>query len=256
MSPSELTARLERFVEEESFYGKGPLCVSLVVTRQACDKGLPLDPPNLLTERGGQVLGLGKGAVQKILADHGIKRVLAAEGGRTSRGSIDNMRAYVELLNELHSLGSADLDAIERFWVEQVRRYFNQRPFKLKYDQSKGLREVVRDIFDQAVERQKEAGGTMYAGAVLQHLVGAKLDCALGLGAFEHNSFSFQSLLIRNGLTVNPCRRGSPISKCFKSPLSSRIPAIALTAACLVCARLRAQVQTTNICQPSSFKVE
>ncbi len=30
----------------------------------------------------------------------------------------------------------------------------------------------------------------MYAGAVLQHLVGAKLDCAMGVGCFEHNSFS------------------------------------------------------------------
>ena len=29
-----------------------------------------------------------------------------------------------------------------------------------------------------------------YMGAVLQHLVGAKLDCALGIGAFAHNSFS------------------------------------------------------------------
>jgi hypothetical protein len=29
-----------------------------------------------------------------------------------------------------------------------------------------------------------------YAGAVLQHLVGAKLDCTLGSGMFEHNSFS------------------------------------------------------------------
>lgn len=29
-----------------------------------------------------------------------------------------------------------------------------------------------------------------YAGAVLQHVVGAKLDCALGKGKFAHNSFS------------------------------------------------------------------
>ena len=29
-----------------------------------------------------------------------------------------------------------------------------------------------------------------YAGAVLQHLVGAKLDCVLGKGKFHHNSFS------------------------------------------------------------------
>lgn len=100
------------------------------------------------------------------------------------------MRAYVALLNELHSRGIGDLETIEKFWIDQVRSYFNRRPFKLKYDQSKGLKEIVRDILNQASERQKAAGGTMYTGAVLQHLVGAKLDCALGVGAVEHNSFS------------------------------------------------------------------
>jgi hypothetical protein len=49
---------------------------------------------------------------------------------------------------------------------------------------------VVRDVIAQAVERQKTAPGMYYAGAVLQHLVGAKLDCALGKGEFEHYSFS------------------------------------------------------------------
>ena len=42
----------------------------------------------------------------------------------------------------------------------------------------------------QAEDRQKTSPGVYYAGAVLQHLVGAKLDCALGPGLFEHNSFS------------------------------------------------------------------
>ena len=32
--------------------------------------------------------------------------------------------------------------------------------------------------------------GMYYAGAVAQNLVGAKLDCALGKGKFEHNSYS------------------------------------------------------------------
>ena len=32
--------------------------------------------------------------------------------------------------------------------------------------------------------------GMYYAGAVLQHMVGAKLDCALGKGHLQHNSFS------------------------------------------------------------------
>lgn len=39
----------------------------------------------------GQVLGLGVSAVQAILSDYGINKVLAAEGGRTSRGSINNI---------------------------------------------------------------------------------------------------------------------------------------------------------------------
>ena len=42
--------------------------------------------PELLTEGGGQVFGLGKSAVQSILHRHDITRVLASEGGRTSRG--------------------------------------------------------------------------------------------------------------------------------------------------------------------------
>ena len=58
-------------------------------------KGLPLDPKLLVTQGGGQVLGLGRASVQSVLKRHGIERVLAAEGGRTSRGSLNNMRQYV-----------------------------------------------------------------------------------------------------------------------------------------------------------------
>ncbi len=54
----------------------------------------------------------------------------------------------------------------------------------------RGVRAFVRDVLAQAEERQKTTPGMYYAGAVLQHLVGAKLDCALGKGKFEHNSFS------------------------------------------------------------------
>ncbi len=42
--------------------------------------GLPLDPDQLLTEGGGQVLGLGRSTVQAILERHGVTRVLASEG--------------------------------------------------------------------------------------------------------------------------------------------------------------------------------
>jgi len=177
---------LEAFTKERKFNRKGPLCVALVMTQQARTKGLPLDPSQLLTDGGGQVFGLGKSAVQSILHRHGITRVLASEGGRTSRGSIGNMREYVALLNLLHAEGGADLDAIEEFWIARVHEFFAAKPFRIRLDASRSLRTVVRE----AEERQKTTPGVYYAGAVMQHMVGAKLDCALGQGNFEHNSFS------------------------------------------------------------------
>ena len=182
--------KLMEFVAANSFRGKGPLCVGLVVTQHGRKMGLPLDPETLITEGGGQVLGLGKGAVQSILKRHGIERVLASEGGRTSRGSMNNMRAYVALLNELHEQGPLDLDAVEAFWIERVHEFFAGKPFKIRLDASRSLRVVVSDVLHQAEERQKTMPGVYYAGAVLQHLVGAKLDCVLGEGKFEHNSYS------------------------------------------------------------------
>lgn len=192
MDAAEINATLEAFCKKFRFSGKGALCVALVVTQHARQKGLPLDADALLTEGGGQVLGLGKTQVQTVLARHGIERVLAAEGGRTSRGSIGNMRAYVDLLNTQAKL--ADLEAIEHFWIGKVRAFFAAKPFKIRLDASRSLRMMVRDVLVQAEERQKAAPGMQYAGAVLQHLVGAKLDCALSMNQSAnqllHHSFS------------------------------------------------------------------
>lgn len=184
---TQLSEDLAVFTINNKFKGKGPLCVALVVTEHARKRGLPLSPEDLLTEGGGQVLGLGKSTVQAILKRHGIARVLAAEGGRTSRGSIRNMRKYVEFLNAQEG---ADLNLIENFWIEKVHEFFAGKPFKIRLDASMSLRAVVQDVIAQAEERQKKSSGTYYAGAVLQHMVGAKLECALGEGKIEHNSFS------------------------------------------------------------------
>jgi hypothetical protein len=184
---------LEGFAKANSFTSsKGPLCVALVINDAA--KGLrhPIDPNALLTEQGGQVLGLGKGAVQSILGRprHGITRVLAEEGGRTSRGSIAKMRSYVDFINarreaELH----VDLETAEDFWVQKVRDFFAGKPFVLKLDPSWSVRTAVRQLLDQAFNRQKNSSGTKYVGTMMQHLVGAKLTICLGnAGALEHNS--------------------------------------------------------------------
>lgn len=170
---------LEKYVAENPVAGKGPLCVMLVVTRHAKDRGLPLNADDLLTEEQGQVLGLGKAAVQSILADHKITRVLAEEGGRTSRGSIGLMQRYVSFLNDLNKKGLADIGFIESWWIERVKKHFSAKGFTLHYDMAKSLKFIVDDILEQAIKRQKTGQGTMYAGAVLQHMVGAKLSLVL-----------------------------------------------------------------------------
>ena len=116
--------------------------------------------------------------------------MLAEEGGRTSRGSIDVMHAYVNFLNQLHKSGIAQLDEIESWWISQVKEYFAAKPFRLRFDASKGFQAIMNDLLNQAKKRQQEATGTMYQGAVLQHLIGAKLELALPEIYIGHNGFS------------------------------------------------------------------
>ena len=49
---------------------------------------------------------------------------------------------------------------------------------------------MIRNLLDQAIERQKKAPGKTYAGAMLQHLVGAKLTLALPELTIGHNGAS------------------------------------------------------------------
>jgi hypothetical protein len=183
-----LVEKLRRFTAKHKFSGKGPLSVALHVTRVSAKLGLPVNADDLLAEKGTQVRGLGMGAIQAILADHGITRVLSREAGRTSRGSADNMRHYVAFLNALPP--GTDLREVEVFWVDRVRDFFAAKPFKFKIDASLSLRAAVRDLLQQARERQAENPGRRYEGAMLQHLVGAKLDLVLGQGVVQHHAVS------------------------------------------------------------------
>ncbi len=191
--------KLNEFAKINQMKGKGPLCVALVVTRHGKMRGLPLDPDSLLTSGGGQVLGLGKSAVQSILKDHKIERVLAEEGGRTSRGSVGNMRKYVDFLNELHAAGSVDFELIETWWVDRVKDYFTSKPFVLRYDTSKSVRAVIEDLLRQAENRQSQVKGSTYLGTMLQHLVGAKLNILLDKPLQHHGASVADNVSGRDG---------------------------------------------------------
>ena len=164
--------------------------MALVITQTARDRGLPLEPEDLRTDEGGQVAGFGKAAVQKIIEAHGITKVLAEEGGRTSRGSLGLMEAYVAVLNQLHQAKTLDLDEALAWWVQKVRAHFASEGPKFHFDTGKSLRANINDLLDQANELQATGGGTNYVGAMLQHLVGAKLDIVLGEGKIHHHGFS------------------------------------------------------------------
>lgn len=180
---------LQEFDGDHIGLSKGSLSLVLILTRNAKNKEFPLDKADFVTAKGGQVVGLGGSAVKKILADNGVDRILSTEGGRTSRGNMERMGAYIDVLNALHNQGSLDLEDAESYWVERTQAFFDALPFTFKLDPTKSLRACVRDLLAQAVARQREVKGTMYAGAVMQHLVGAKLDYVTK-GALEQHGFS------------------------------------------------------------------
>lgn len=187
---NDLATKLASFRDEKKINGKGALAVVIHISRYAKVHGLPLDADALITEGSGQVLGLGRSAVQNILNDYGITQVLAEEAGRTSRGSIGVMRAYVAFLNDLQIKKPALLDEIEAWWIERVKEHFSAKPFRLRFDPAKGLQAIIQDLLAQARKRQQESTGMMYQGAVLQHLVGAKLELAMPELQITHNGFS------------------------------------------------------------------
>ena len=170
---------LDTLVAEMGFTTKGPLGVALVVVSRAANSAFPLNPDDFLTGAGGQVKGATPAAVKAVLDRYGIHRILAKEVGRTSRGSINRMRALVALMNRWHEAGNLDLDALEAYWVERVRLYFASTPISFRLDPALGLRAIIRSLMIQAETRQREAGGAMIVGTVMQHLVGAKLEAAM-----------------------------------------------------------------------------
>jgi hypothetical protein len=186
---SSIPELLDAFAQRHRVDQKGFLCVGLVVTRAAACMTFPIAPQAFLAASDGQVHGLGKSSVQRILKSHGITRVLAEEGGRTSRGSIRNMKNYVDFLNRIAAHPDFDLSKIELWWINRVKRFFAGKPFRFRVDPATSLRSAIRDVLEQAERRQSEQGGTMFVGAVMQHLVGAKLELALQV-ALDHHGFS------------------------------------------------------------------
>lgn len=200
MENSNTYNRLKSFKDEHNTVTKGPLALLVQLTRIVRSKTFPLNPEDFLTENKGQVAGLGGGNLKKILKDHGITQILASEGGRTSRGNMGLMMKYVEFLNAWQAEEMIDFDVVEAFWAEQVHEYFRNQPFTLTADPSRTIGASLDELFEQARKRQKQNPGTQYLGAVLQHLVGAKLSVILPPDKFQiHGAYVADSPTDRGG---------------------------------------------------------
>ncbi|HMM05938.1 MAG TPA: DUF4928 family protein [Clostridiales bacterium] len=205
MESSNTYNKLKSFKDEHNAVTKGPLALLVQLTRIVRSKTFPLNPEDFLTENKGQVAGLGGGNLKKILKDHGITQILASEGGRTSRGNMGLMMKYVEFLNAWQAEETIDFDMVEGYWAEQVREYFRNQPFTLTADPSRTIGASLDELFEQARKRQKQNPGMQYLGAVLQHLVGAKLSVILPPDKFQiHGAYVADSPTDRGGdFTIN-----------------------------------------------------
>jgi len=149
----------------------------LIVSRMMAD-GMPITDERLYSDRKSQVRGLSGQAIAKILEQHGETRIFTREGGRTSRGTVFLAASIRNVLNNTEISVRAPVDTVfvsyqlEEFFTKCVRLdYFDKQRITVDIDYTKPISSVVSDILRAAAERSDKP-----TGAVLQHLVGAKLQ--------------------------------------------------------------------------------
>lgn len=74
---------------------------------------------------------------------------------------------------------------------------------------------MLEDLVEQAVKRQQQSPGSTYVGAILQHIVGAKLELALPDTKIEHHGYSVADKATRSGdfdlgRRCDPLHNGAP----------------------------------------------
>lgn len=154
------------------------MCAGLYVT-EFLTEFFPLEPEHYLAH--SQVKTASGRQAQKLLAHHGETRPFTSEGGRTSRATMSHARDIATLLNEKGAeAGVAHFSSAERqvaasllqaWFVDRVREdYFGRKRIEAEIDPDNPVRTAVAAL----IEAGRQRGGNT-AGAIAQHLVGAKL---------------------------------------------------------------------------------
>ena len=107
--------------------------------------------------------------------------------------------AFAEFLNQMASLDIianpgaerlASLASVESWLIQRVRDHFNAEHLRVSSDLSNTVSYLIADVLAQARRRQREIPGSTVEGAVLQHLIGAKLAVRLGEDVVSHQAYS------------------------------------------------------------------
>jgi hypothetical protein len=156
------------------------MTVGLMLTEHMATVGLPLAETDFLAD--SQVKGLSGPRIQAILATHGERRDFTSEGGRTSRGSSPLARELAVLLEQAasasgyHQVGPRSQQRarvlIQEWFVRRLQiEYFSGQRIRADIDPHLPGSANVFALLSAARERRGNV-----AGAVAQHLVGAKLS--------------------------------------------------------------------------------
>ena len=146
------------------------ICAGLAVLERMLST-FPLERGDYVTP--GNQVRTGGPLIQSILSRNGENRRFTAEGGRTTRGTVPAAEGLVARLNQIEPLTALSdeergqvIGQLQVWLVERVQDYFGRQRIEVEVNLNKPSPLIVADIL--------EAAGSK-AGAVAQHLVGAKL---------------------------------------------------------------------------------
>ena len=149
------------------------VCAGLAVTERLKER-FPLQRADYVTQKN-QVRTSGRFVQGLIEARLGSSPLYASEGGRTTRGTVpaaEALAARFNALPALTALTAAERDALatalQDWLIEKARDYYNRQHLGLDIDLRLAAPEIVGAVLDEAQRRNS-------AGAVAQHLVGAKV---------------------------------------------------------------------------------
>lgn len=149
---------------------------AILVTLDKLRRNYNLDIDFHSTDSGKQVSLLGKPNVSKVLEDFGETRKIPEEGGRTNRGALYEVEQFLEVLEstKLSDISEdrrrATLRRMMTHLVWAAGEYHERARVPVEYNPAQNATQIISRTLDIAESK---------AGAVAQHLVGAKLQIRL-----------------------------------------------------------------------------